>query len=77
MEIVSFISIEDSPPDLILSFAIWQPELGDIASLILMRTPKYESFLDEIERGVSVSYEAWLDDENDMLFDSRFKMGIL
>ena len=28
METVSFIDIEDDPPDLILSFAVWQPELG-------------------------------------------------
>ena len=37
MELVSFISIEDDPPDLILSFAIWLAELEDIRSLILMR----------------------------------------
>ena len=59
METVSFISIEDDPPDLILSFAIWEPELEDIRSLILMRTPKYEMFLDEAEHGVRVSNEAW------------------
>lgn len=67
MDIVSFISIEDDPPDLILSFAIWQPELDDIRSLILLRTPKYEIFLDEAERGVKVSYEDWLNDEDDIL----------
>ncbi len=72
MEIVSFISIEDDPPDLILSFAVWQPELDDIRSLILMRTPKYESFLDEAERGVTVSDEAWLNDEDDMLKEIEF-----
>ena len=76
MEIVSFISIEDDPPDLILSFAIWQPELEDIRSLILMRTPKYEFYLNEIEHGVKVSDEAWMDDEDDMLekieFDDDF-----
>ena len=67
MELVSFVSIEDDPPDLILSFAIWQPELEDIRSLIFMRTPKYESILDETERGVKVSDEAWLDDIDDFL----------
>ena len=67
MEIVSFISIEDDPPDLILSFAIWHPELDDIRSLILLRTPKYEVFLDEAERGVNVSYEAWMNDQDEML----------
>jgi hypothetical protein len=72
METVSFISIEDDPPDLILSFAVWQPELDDIRSLILMRTPKYEPFLDEAERGVTVSYEDWPDDEDDMLKEIEF-----
>ena len=67
METVSFISVEDDPPDLILSFAIWQPDLDDIRSLILMRTPKYELFFDEAERGVRVSEEGRLNDENDML----------
>jgi hypothetical protein len=72
MELVSFISIEDSPPDLILSFAIWQPELEEIRSLILMRTPKYEFMLDEAERGVNVSDEAWRDDEDDILKEIEF-----
>jgi len=72
MELVSFISIEDDPPDLILSFAIWQPELDDIRSLILLRTPEYEIILDETERGVKVSDEALLDDEDDMLKEIEF-----
>jgi hypothetical protein len=72
MEIVSFISIEDDPPDLILSFAIWQPELDDIRSLILIRTPKYEFVLDEAEHGVKVSDEDWLNDEDDMLEEIEF-----
>gem|GEM_PF-497708 len=72
MELVSFISIEDNPPDLILSFAIWQPELEEIRSLILMRTPKYEFILDEAERGVNVSDEAWRDDEDDILKKIEF-----
>jgi len=42
MELVSFISMEDDPSDLILSFAILHPESENIRSLILMRTPKYE-----------------------------------
>jgi hypothetical protein len=72
MELVSFISIEDEPPDLILSFAIWQPELDDIRSLILLRTPEYEFILDEAERGVKVSDEALADDEDDMLKEIVF-----
>ena len=67
MEIVSFISIEDDPPDLIISFAVWQPELDDIRSIILMRTPEFEFLLDESERGVAVSDEIWTNDEEDRL----------
>jgi hypothetical protein len=72
MELVSFINIEDDPPDLILSFAIWQPESENIRSLILMRTPKYEFILDETERGVIVSDEALPDDEDGMLKEIEF-----
>jgi len=72
MEIVSFIDIEDSPPDLILSFAVWQPELDDIRSIILMRTPDFELLLDESDRGVNVSDEAWIDDEDERLNQIEF-----
>ncbi len=72
MKQVSFISIEDEDPDLILSFAVWHPELDDSRSLILLRTPKHEVFLYEEERGVNVSYESWLDDEDDMLKEIEF-----
>ena len=37
-----------------------------------MRTPKYEMFLDEAERGVRVSDEARLNDEGDMLEEIEF-----
>jgi len=67
METVSFIDIEDDPPDLIISFAVWQPELDDIRSIILMRTPEFEFLLDESERGVAVSDEIWTNDEEDRL----------
>ena len=77
MELVSFISIEDDPPDLILSFAIWQPELEDIRSLILLRTPEYEFILDEFERGVKVSDEAFSDDEDDLLKETEFSDNLV
>jgi nitrate reductase NapAB chaperone NapD len=67
METVSFIEIEDDPPDLIISFAVWQPELDDIRSIILMRTPEFELLLDESERGVTVSDEIRTNDEEDRL----------
>jgi hypothetical protein len=69
---VSFISIEDEPPDLILSFAIWQAETDEIRSLILMRTPPYEVILDEPERGVMVSDENWEHDEDELLQKIEF-----
>ena len=72
MELVSFISIEDELPDLILSFAIWQPELGDIRSLILLRTQEYEFILDETELGVKVSDDAFFEGEDDMLKEIEF-----
>ena len=37
-----------------------------------MRTPKFEFVLDETERGVKVSDEAWLDDIDDLLKEIEF-----
>jgi len=54
MYAVSFINLEESDKDLIVSFAIDDPEMG-IRSLILHRTLFFEEFLDENERGVNVS----------------------
>ncbi len=47
-----------------------------IRSLILMRTPEYEFVLDETERGVKVSDEALLDDEDDMLENINIALRI-
>jgi hypothetical protein len=77
METVSFIDIEDDPPDLILSFAVWQPELDDIRSIILMRTPEFEFLLDESERGVAVSDEIWTNDEEDRLNKIELRDNII
>lgn len=57
MENVSFINIEDDDIDLVLSFAIYDSDRCDIESLILIRTPSHEYFMDEHERGVSVSFK--------------------
>ena len=57
MENVSFINIEDDDIDLILSFAVYDSDPCYIESLILMRTPSYECFLEKHERGVSVSFK--------------------
>jgi len=54
---VNFITTERGD-DLIVSFAIAAGDFpGDILSLTLLRTPKYELILDPDERGVSVSWE--------------------
>ena len=38
-----------------------------------MRTPKYEFIFDEVERGVKMSDEAWLENEDDMLEEIEFR----
>ncbi len=66
-ETVSFVTTEDGN-DLIVSFAVVPgDDSSDVKSLILLRTPKYESILDDAERGVSVSYDDFPDDEDDYL----------
>ena len=60
MESVQFITCEDDGTDQIVSFALARGEM-EITSLTLLRTPGFESKLDETERGVSV----WLEDESD------------
>ena len=53
--------------DLIVSFAIAAGDFpGDVLSLTLLRTPKYEFILDPNERGISVSWEED-EDENELL----------
>jgi hypothetical protein len=57
MRTVSFIHTEIKD-DLIVSFALWVgDDPTDVESLTLLRTPKYEVFLEERERGVKVSLE--------------------
>jgi hypothetical protein len=66
METVEFITTE-SGDDLIVSFAIaGRNDPVDVISLTLLRTPKFEFILEPDERGVSISHEDMLDDE-DML----------
>ena len=66
MERVSFITIEEKD-DLILSFVIEDSVPGEIKSLILMRSPKYEFVFEDHERGVNVSHEDQPDIEDDLL----------
>jgi len=66
MHRVDFITIEQGD-DLIVSFAIAAGDFpGDVLSLTLLRTPKYEFILGPDERGVSVSWEED-EDENELL----------
>ena len=63
---VNFITTEKGD-DLIVSFAVATGDFpGDILSLTLLRTPKYEFILDPNERGVSVFWEED-EDENELL----------
>ena len=58
-EFVAFITAQTGD-DLIISFAVCQPDdPADIESLTILRTPKYEAFLDEWERGASVSFDRY------------------
>ena len=74
MDIVAFITAELEEHDFIVSFAIQTPDdPSEIESLTLLRTPKYELFLDREERGVSVSFERFPDDDDrDLLKDVTF-----
>ena len=63
---VNFITTEQKD-DLIVSFAVAAGDFpGDILSLTLLRTPKYEFILGPNERGVSVSWEED-EDESELL----------
>ncbi|MEA3279123.1 MAG: hypothetical protein U9Q38_00770 [Thermodesulfobacteriota bacterium] len=53
---VQFINLEEDDKDLIVSFAVDDPEMV-VKSLILLRTLFFEEVLDEKERGVNVSLE--------------------
>ncbi|MFL9937244.1 hypothetical protein P0D88_52050 [Paraburkholderia sp. RL18-103-BIB-C] len=67
METVAFISTENGD-DLIVSFAVVDPaDPTEIESLTLLRTPKYEHLLEDWERGVSVSFERYVEDNEELL----------
>ncbi len=66
MHRVNFITTEQKD-DLIVSFAVDFGDFsGNVLSLTLLRTPKYEFILDPDERGVSVSWEKD-EDESELL----------
>ena len=72
MERVNFITTE-SGDDLIVSFAAGRADPGEIRSVTVMRTPKYEFVLDDSERGASVSDEDRHEDDADLLKEVEFR----
>ena len=66
MKRVAFITTQ-AGDDLIVSFAVEAGEPGEVMSLTLLRTPKYEFVFDDSERGVNVSYEGNRDDDGELL----------
>lgn len=76
MQRVDFITAE-SGDDLIVAFAISRADPGEIRTLSLMRTPKYEFILDDSERGVSVSDEDREEDDNDLLEEIEFRGDVV
>ena len=72
MDTVDFITTETGT-DLIVSFALVRIDKPQgIMSLILLRTPKYEGFLDQSERGVTLSLELEDEDKRDLLREVHF-----
>jgi hypothetical protein len=71
-ELVAFITVE-SDQDLIVSFAVYQSDdPSDVESFTILRTPKYEVFLDKRERGASVSFRRDLESEESLLLREVF-----
>jgi hypothetical protein len=67
MERVVFITTETGT-DLIVSFALHRPgNPEDIESLTLLRTPPYEAFLPEHERGIRVFSDRTAEGERELL----------
>ena len=73
-EVVGFVTTEDGD-DLVVSFALEGDEPGEVVSLILLRTPKYESLRPDEERGVSVSYDADADAEDEGEYLRRVRLA--
>ncbi|MFL5384521.1 MAG: hypothetical protein ACJ8GN_18525 [Longimicrobiaceae bacterium] len=66
-EPVGFITVETGSKDLIVSFVVELDDEGDVASLILMRTPFYEPLRPPEDWGVSVWHELYPEIENERL----------
>ena len=70
---VPFLSVEDGD-DLVVSFPLDEHARRN---LILLRTPKYESLLDDDERGVSVGTEATGGGVRELLVAVKWSRGIV
>jgi len=75
-EPVSFMTNEDGD-DLIVSFAVDHDVPGEVLSVILLRTPKFEHLRDPPERGVHVSHEAYPDSDDEILRRFVLRDGIV
>jgi hypothetical protein len=73
-ERVGFLTMEGGT-DLIVAFAIDGDEPGEVLSLILQRTPKYEGLLPPTERRVRVSHERYPAHDGDFLRRVRLAHG--
>lgn len=71
---VKFIGLAEDEKDLIVSFAIDDPQMG-VKSLILLRTLFFEEVLDEEERGVKVSMEGDYFEQEDYNILKSFKIS--
>ncbi|MFL5542175.1 MAG: hypothetical protein ACJ8J0_24525 [Longimicrobiaceae bacterium] len=66
-EPVGFITVETESKDLIVSFVVELDAEGEVASLILMRTPFYEPLRPPEDWGVSVWHELYPENEDERL----------
>ena len=69
MHKVPFLTVEDEVPDLIVSFALG---VSAERSLTLLRTPAFESILDDWERGVTVGVGAQSSPERELLLSIQW-----
>lgn len=65
-EPVQFITVERGD-DLVVGYAIPAGEAGEVLSLVLQRTPKFEFLLPPEDRGVSVSHEGFPEEDGELV----------
>jgi hypothetical protein len=75
-EPVSFLSNEWGD-DLIVSFAVDTDRPGEVVSVILLRTPKFEHLRVPSERGVRVSHDRYRDSDGEYLRRFALRNGVV